>query len=242
MAQSNFTVLDNSLSISSIARGPIVGVDKPNGGGNFVHGFNSLTAVNGSSGLYVNNINFSPITSGGQITAAISRGLGPADTGISVFAFFCLQGTDVADQGYLLGLSDNEPSRIILRKGTINGGIPDLTPDPTVNGNLMASTTTYSKGEWVHLRLDVIVNTNGEVILQVFQNDLEANPVTTPIWEVPEGMDGPFSPEITGFVDDPLQINSGSAPLLSGRAGMAVSINGAARRGFFDEITLARKI
>lgn len=242
MAESDWDLLDNSVSDVSIARGVTAGITPA--GGTFAYGFNTLTSVVGSVGLKVNAVDFDPMAKGGQITGAVQRGAGPADTGFVPMLFLCLGGTDVTDQGYLLGLSNAEPARIILRKGGISGGIPDLTPNPTANGNLLASTETFAKGTWVHLRLDAIVNDNGDVVLKVFQNDLDANPVTAPVWVTPAGMQGPQSPSIVGFVDDALQVNTGSAPFLAGRAGFATAITtgGPARRCFFDHLTVARQV
>lgn len=241
MAQADWTELTGSLSAASLARGVTAGVVPPAGGGAIVYGFNSLAGVTGSAGLYVDLADFNPTASGASITAAIQRGTGSGTTGFSPLIFVCGQGNAVTDTGYLLGLSDAEPARLVLRKGAIGGGIPDLTPDPTVNGNLLATTATYAKGEWVHARLDAIVNDNGDVVLQVFTSDLDVNDVDAPSWSVPAGMEGPLE-DVTGFVDDVLQVATGSAPFLSGYAGFAFYVNGSARRGYVDHVTLARQL
>jgi hypothetical protein len=38
------------------------------------------------------------------------------------------------------------------------------------------------------------------------------------------------------FIDDRLAINTGSAPLTSGRAGFAMAVKDTTRRGFFDAL------
>jgi hypothetical protein len=44
------------------------------------------------------------------------------------------------------------------------------------------------------------------------------------------------------YLDDATGINSGSAPLLSGRGGFAFSVKDVTRRGFFDHIEVARQV
>lgn len=43
----------------------------------------------------------------------------------SLFMFLSCQGNPVNDAAYLLGLSDDDPHRIVLRKGAVAVGIPD---------------------------------------------------------------------------------------------------------------------
>jgi hypothetical protein len=89
-------------------------------------------------------------------------------------------------------------------------------------------------GTWLHLRLDVIVNSNGDVVLQVLQNDLVAHPLgTPPNWQPVAGM--------ATFIDDATAINSGSQPLTSGRGGFGVTVNDVTRRAFFDHLELQRQ-
>jgi hypothetical protein len=94
---------------------------------------------------------------------------------------------------------------------------------------------THAQGTWLHLRLDVIVNPNGDVVLKVFQNDLVAHPLDAPpSWELVPGM--------VEFIDDHLAINSGSQPLTSGRGGFGASVRDVTRRVYFDHLELLRQV
>lgn len=235
MAEADWTELDDSLSAGSIARGVSAGFTPPNGGGSFVYGFNSLDTSVGAAGFFVNLVDFAPMAKGGRVTAAIKRAPSGGPLDFSAFLFIGLQGTSVNDEGYLLGLSDADPSRIVLRKGTLSAGIPDLAPAEG-NGILRRSTTSVDidADAWTHLRLDMIFNDVGDVRLQVFQNDLAAHALgTAPSWQAIPGM--------AEFVDDSLGVNSGSAPFTSGYAGFAFRKNNVTRRALFDHLEVRRQ-
>ena len=234
MAQSDLTELTNSLAIASLDRGVTTGTDKPNGGGSFIFGFNSLAVVNGSVGFFANQVNFAPMAKGGTVSAAIKRETSGGTTGWSPFMFIGLQGTDVSDFGYLLGMQDEDPTHFVLRKGTVDAGLASGTPDPTVNQILRRSTDAKAVGTWYHLRLDMVVNASGDVILKVFENDLDTNPVGTPVWAAVAGM--------ADFVDDALAINTGSAPFTSGRAGIGHRNDDVTRRSLFDHLRVIRQL
>jgi hypothetical protein len=234
MAQSDWTVLSDSLAIGVIDRGVTTGIARPNGGGNFVHAFNSLAVATGASGLFTNQVNFAPMAKGGSIRFTVKRLPSGGLTGFAPMAFIGLQGNSVNNLGYLLGLSDNDPSHIVLKKGAPSAGLADAAPDPGVNGILLRSNEAFDNDTWLHLRLDMIVNDNGDVILQVFRNDLDANAVSAPVWVALPGMEE--------FVDDALSINSGSAPYVSGRAGFAMYANDVTRRAAFDHVAIARQL
>jgi hypothetical protein len=235
MAEADWTVLDDSLSSGAVARGVTAGFTPPNGGGSFVFGYNSLSTAVGAVGFFTNLTNFAPMAKGGRITGAIKRAASGGPTGFSAFLFIGLQGTSVDDEGYLLGLSDDDPSRIVLRKGAISAGLPDDAP-AAGNGILRRSTDAFDidDDDWVHLRLDMIFNDVGDVRLQVFQNDLAAHALgTAPTWTAIAGM--------TEFVDDALGVNSGSAPFTSGRVGHAFRTSDVTRRAQFDHIEVRRQ-
>lgn len=234
MAESDWTVCSSSVSTSSLDRGVTHGIVAPNGGGAFVYGFNSLAVVAGATALFANQTNFAPTPAnkGGSVRGAVKRGLSGGQIGFAPFLFIGLQGPDVSDVGYLLGLSDAEPHSIVLRKGALNVGIPDVAIG--TNGVLAKSSETFDPDTWLHLRLDMIVNLTGDVILKAFRSDLVANVVGSPIW-LP-------IPGLTDFIDDTLGINSGSPPFTSGRFGFGMQISDAARRSFFDQIEVSRQI
>lgn len=233
MASADWTDLDDSLSSGSIVRGVTGGFAPPSGGGSFIYGFNSLDTAPGAAGLFCNLVDFSPAAKGGQITGALKRAPSGGRTGFTPLLFLGLGGHSVNDLGYLLGLVDGDPSRIALRKGALVGGIPDVAPGGS--GILARSTGTVAVDEWVHLRLDMIVNLNGDVRLQCFRNDLGAHAIP-----------GPYTwtaiPGIAEVVDDALGVTTGSAPYTSGYSGFAFCKSDVTRRGYFDQIAIERQL
>jgi hypothetical protein len=231
MAETDWTYLNDGLDIATVDRGVTAGIARPPGGGNFLFAFNSLAAVEGAVGLFANLVDFAPMAKGASIRACIQRGPGGGPTGFSPFLFLSCQGNSINDSAYLLGLSDDDPHRIVLRKGVMFSGIPDSEGV----GALLASSESFAQATWLHLRLDVIVNDNGDVVLKVFRNDLDANPLgTPPNWQVVSGM--------AEFIDDHVGINSGSQPYTSGRGGFGVAIKDVTRRVYFDHIELMRQV
>ncbi|MCL2726743.1 MAG: hypothetical protein FWD69_20180 [Polyangiaceae bacterium] len=230
MADIDWTYLNDGLDIATVDRGVTAGIARPPGGGNFLFAFNSLAAVSGSVALFANLTNFAPMPKGGSIRGVLQRGPGGGPTGFSPFLFLCCQGNSVRDSAYLLGLSDDDPHRIVLRKGAVTVGLP-AADGP---GALLKSAASFAQATWLHLRLDVIVNTNGDVVLKVFQNDLTLHPLgAPPDWQPVSGM--------VEFIDDHLGINSGSQPLTSGRGGFGFSVKDVTRRAYFDYIELFRQ-
>lgn len=231
MAEIDWSYLNGGLDIAAVDRGVTAGIARPPGGGNFVFGFNSLVAAEGAVALFANLASFAPMAKGASIRGCLQRGPGGGPTGFSPYLFVCGQGTSVNDSAYLLGLSDDDPHRIVLRKGAVASGLPDADGP----GVLLKSAESFVLGTWIHLRLDAIVNTNGDVVLKVLQNDLDLHPLGTPPgWEAVEGM--------VEFIDDQLGINSGSQPLTSGRGGFGFSVGDVTRRAYFDHLELHRQL
>ncbi|MFW5739769.1 MAG: hypothetical protein ACOC1F_05325 [Myxococcota bacterium] len=231
MAEADWTYLNDGLDIATVDRGVTAGIARPPGGGSFLFAFNSLAAVQGAVGLFCNLVDFAPMAKGASIRGCVQRGPGGGPTGFSPFLFLACQGNSVNDTAYLLGLSDDDPHRIVLRKGAVAVGIPD-SEGPNV---LLASGESFSQGTWLHLRLDVIVNDNGDVVLKVLRNDVGAHPLgSPPDWQAVPGM--------VEFIDDHLGINSGSQPLTSGRGGFGMAVADVTRRGYFDHLELLRQV
>lgn len=245
MGSADWTALTDDLNVASLDRGVTTGIARPNGGGSFVFGFNSLINTQGAAGYYANQVNFAPTAAnkGGRVTGAVKRGVSAGAINFAPFLYLLGQGTSVNDKAYILGLSDEDPHRIVLRKGAIVEGIPSAAPGSS--GILRRSTATFAADTWLHLRLDAIVNTNGDVILKVLQNDLTANPVTTPVWSPVAGIEDATLIAShgagTAFVDDSLGVNSGSASFTSGYMGFAFFTKDISRRGFFDQIECIRQ-
>lgn len=230
MSQTDWSYLTNGLDMATVDRGVTAGIPRPPGGGGFLFAFNSLSAVTGAVALFANLEGFAPMAKGGSIRGVVQRGPGGGSTGFSPFLFLCCQGNSVNDSAYLLGLSDDDPHRIVLRKGSITVGLPSADGP----GVLLKSSASFAQATWLHLRLDVIVNGNGDVILKVLQNDLAAHPLgTPPDWQLVPGM--------VEFIDDHLGINSGSQPLTSGRGGFGMAVRDVTRRAYFDHLELLRQ-
>ncbi len=230
MGSSDWTYLNDGLDIAAVDRGPTAGIAAPPGGDSFVFAFNSLAAVSGAVALFANQPDFVPMAKGGSIRGCLQRGAGGGPTGFSPFLFLCCQGTSVNDQAYLLGLSDEDPHRVVLRKGSVVAGVGSAEGP----GALLTSGASFSQATWLHLRLDVIVNTNGDVVLKALQNDLDAHPLgAPPDWQPVPGM--------VELIDDHLGINSGSQPLTSGRGGFGFACQDVTRRAFFDHLELRRQ-
>jgi hypothetical protein len=134
-----------------------------------------------------------------------------------------------------------------LRKAALNLGVIDEAANAPSNATLRASTTLFAQnqndrsggapmaGPWHHLRLDMVVNLSGDVILKVFQNDVTANPIgSLPVWQTIPGM--------ADFTDDALTINTGSAPYINGRGGFGFRCVQGTLRSYFDQFTLARQL
>jgi hypothetical protein len=242
MGSTNWSYLTGSLAAGSVARGVSAGFTPPNGGDSFIYGFHSLDSSAGAVGLYCNETDFNPLKddnsndTGGSIRAAIKRGVSGGTTGFSPFLFIGSQGDTVNDVGYMLGLSDNDPNNIILYKGALANGI-----DPTADGILLTSSDSFLGDVWHHLRLDMIVNPNGDVVLNVYQHDLDTYLVTEDSnWVTIDGMED-------GFIDDALGVNSaiagleGELPYVGGRVGFGFVTSEASRRGYFDHVIVKRQ-
>lgn len=240
MAEADWGESTGSLATSSLKRGVSAGIPRPSGGGTFAYGFNSVVNTTGCAVLYVNLADFTPAAKGGHISAAIQRAPSTGKTGFAPFLAICVGGTAVTDKAYMLGLGDGDPSHIILRKGAMSDGLPDVAPG--TQGVLRRSTLTYNAEEYHHLKLEAVVNLTGEVVVNCYYSNLLAHDVTSPVWTAISGM--------TQFVDDPLGINSSNAgltgsdifPYTSGYLGYGMRVANIGRRAYFDHIVPARQL
>ena len=229
MASANWTFITNSLSAANVARGVSQGFTVPNGGSSFVFGFRSLTNVAGAVMKAGNQSNFYPtgLGEGGQVTGCIQRN---GNLGCTVALFVGLQSNNVTANGYFLGFTQDEnPSHLVLYKGTLSDGIASLDA-----GVLATSVGTYAAGTWAHVRLDVIIQPHGDVHLQAFESDLDNFAVTAPTWVA--------IPGIPEYIDDQLGVNSGSVPFDGGGfigVGYHTSLLG--RYALVDHMTIGRQ-
>jgi len=235
MAESDFGIF--GAAAASIKRGATTGQTVPNGGGHFTFGFNSVSDGAMATGLYYNLTKFAPLrddsdnATGGSVRCVMKRGPSAGSVlGYSVGLFINLTSTSESYKGYLLGLSNDDPSSIILAKAAPIAGL-----DPTNSQTcLKLSSETFLVNTWVHLRLDSIVNPNGDVILKCFKNDLSINPCTSPNWQAIPGMDD--------YVDDALGVESSTDPLAGGYGGWFFQSSLAQSRGFVDMFEMSRQM
>src|SRR5487761_1945352 len=122
MAEADWTYSKDGLDTAAVAFGVTALIARSPGGGHFLFGMNSLAAVQGAVRLFVAINNFAPMPKGGSVRGCLQRGPSGAPTGFTPFLFMCAQGPSVNDIAYLLGLSDDDPSHIVLRKGPILAG------------------------------------------------------------------------------------------------------------------------
>jgi len=244
MGQEDWADLDSSLSTANLKRGVTAGIAGPNGTNGYVYGYNSLVStVTGAHGKFVDLSGFTPTGSGptladggGIVRGAIKRVASPNNTGMTPLLFFCAQGgpPSVNDNAYMLGLSDADPYKIVLAKGMIAGGIIEDDEDLKV---LVSSSAEYSMGDglWHHLTMEVIVQPTGDVLIKCKESNLALHTIHSPDWQNIAGFPG------DGFIDDALDIASGTAPLWGGYVGFAFCINEALnRRGAFDALQAER--
>jgi len=206
MSSQDWQELSNSLGSGIVKRGATEAITPPSGGGTHMYGMNSLQAASGVVGLYYNKDNFAPAVKGASVRGVVQRVGGARATGFAPFLFLCLSGADTNDKGYLLGLEDVDPYRIVLTKGDLLTGIQE-TADQTY---LRRSDDQYriQDGAVHQLRLDAVLQPNGDVVLKVMENDISTNDVDNPVWTPVDGM--------SLFVDDVLGLNGYQAMGLTG--------------------------
>lgn len=229
MSSTDWTVLTGSSGTGDLRRGVTdsPGPGLPNGGGTFCYGFGSAVASLVAAGLYYSDAGWNPTFKGGRVTCALVKAGKGSDGGnndlYAPMLFVNLQGANISDEGYILGLTEEEPARIALKKGALNTGL--AADDP---GILRLSSGTFAKEAWQHLRLDVIEQPSGDVLLKCFANDLSVNAVTAPSWAAISGM--------ADYTDDVLGHATGSVPFTGGgRMGYAFYSEAASNRyGYLD--------
>lgn len=237
MSAADWSELTNSLNTAIVTRGPSGGYTPPNGGNAFVYAFHSFATADGAVCRYVDLANFSPIaaTKGGQVTGAILKGPGGI-TQCSAFLFICAQGATVEDSAYMIGLESNDPSSIKVFKGPMVNGIPATDPAAAADGKtLLTSDSAYTADEWVHVRMDVIRQGSGDVLIKCYENDLSnpLTPVNTPAWTALPGCET--------FTDDVAGVHSGTLPFDGGYLGHGFEVGIISRVAQFDYLTMVRQ-
>ena len=239
MSESNWSYLTDALDAASVARGVSAGFTPPyhTGSNSYVFGFNSLDSSIGAVGLYDNESGgFNPMSLGCSVRGAIMRATSAGPTNFSCFLFGALGGVSTADSCYMLGLSNADPYNIMLVKGVLANGIPSSTSADTV---LEYSTETFNPDTWHHLRLDIIANPNGDVVLKCYTSDLDTYGVDQNTgWTAITG--------ISDFIDDALGANSydmgnSDTPYVGGRAGFGFTTSAIQRRALFDHLRVYKQ-
>jgi len=208
MSEADWSTLTggSALDSGSVARGVSNAFTVPNGGGSYVHGFRSLDASSGVAGWYCALSNFTPIggggNKGGSVRAAMKRYT--AQDGYAPFIGL-IKGTDPTADGYFLGLTEGASAyNLALKKGSPASGLTGNETSILRKSSDQFTDSGDTAAAWFHVRLDVLVNPNGDVVLSVKQNDLTSNAVTSPVWAAVSGMDD--------FVDDAVGILTESTP------------------------------
>ena len=235
MGSADWTFSTNSLSSPTVVRNPTSGVTPPVGGGNYIYAMHSRAVQTGAVALFGNQVGFAPMPFGGIIHGAVAKLISAGGTNFGGGLFFSCQGADIADLAYILALSEADPAHLILKKAALNGGFSDEAPNPTVNKILRRSTITFAQDQYAQFRLRVIDQPGGDVVLKCQYNDLTTGgaSVVTPTWIDVPGM--------LPFTDDVTQINTGSAPLIGGRAGKVAMFRDVNRRIAFDQIVIEKQ-
>jgi hypothetical protein len=196
-----------AIDTSDMVRGPSAAFTVAHAeAGSYVYGFRSIVSTTGFGGKYCNVAGANPGGSlkGGSIRALMKRYASGGDYAPMIGV---LNSTDpTTGEGYLLGLSAGTTYQVVLKKGTPASGL-----DPSSSSVLRASTASYTgvgdgAAVWFHLRLDVLVNPHGEVVLDVYSNDVANEGVDSPTWEAITGMDQ--------YIDDSFGVLSGSNPIV----------------------------
>lgn len=234
MATVDWTTLTDSVSDGVAAHGVSAPFANMTGGSDYFYAFHSSTStILGGIGKYYTNAGAGNFTLGSSISGAVVRRASEGSTGYSAFIFTGLGGSDTAtsasDTAYLLGLSNANPSHIVLAKNSISTGIPDGAPGTL--GILAKSTDIVDLNEWVHLKLTIIAQANGDVVLRCYRSASDLDEAAD--WQPIEGLDE--------FVDDVTKINSGSDPLTAGRPGFGFSYLGKNRVAAISNLQITRQ-
>ena len=199
--------------------------------GTYGMGYHLLEYGTGFAGHILNSTvdtgNYHPIASGkgGGIAGSMKK----LNTNDHAPLFFLVNGTDVRSaRGYILGLSEDNPSRLLLRKGSLIA--PHITTGDDV---LQVSDDEFPVGSWHQVELFVGVNAQDDVRLEVWMDATPAYPPTTA-----ESVDG-----MPQMYDDPGGIVTGSLPVVqSFYLGIGVRFGGTAGAvGLFDYLIAKRQ-
>lgn len=238
MAQADWSDLTGAaLGSGIVAKGVTSAYTVPSGGSNFTFALHAISGGSGVAGMYCDLSNFAPIAGskkGGTISCAVTR-YTSGTTCAPVFGL--IKGTDPSSaEGYIVALTGETSYRVGLYKQAPASGGYTSTGSALLRKSTEAFTDVgASSDSWKHLRLDVLVNPHSEVVLNVYENDLSSNTVTSPSWAAIGGM--------SQYIDDSVGKNTGVLPYLQGFYaffGMYVNSN-VGDMVLFDHIEVARQ-
>lgn len=199
MAEADWTPLAGNLSPEEISWGKTTSAEYGIIDGSACLGFHSLQPTVGwpavgFTGLRLNVTGFNPILNhkGGSILALVKKH-SPMTGGAPVL--FMAGGTDArAAEGYMLGLTEEWPYKIILARGLLSNGLSEEKE------HIAVSNAAYDTPDWLHLSLEVCVNTQNDLVISVLAYKGGIG-VLVPV------------PGIDPFVDDNIGRKFGTAPL-----------------------------
>jgi len=239
MAQADWTDFTSSaLGSADVSRGvsSAFTLAKVPDAGTFCYAFRSNVSTSGVAGKYCNVLHFAPFTGsrkGGSMRCLMKRYSSGANYAPMIGV---IKGTNpLTSEGYFLGLTAASSYQIALKKGAPASGLSASDSTTLRSSNVAYTDVGDSAAVWFHLRLDVLVNPHGEVVLNVYQNDVQTNGLGAgEVWLPIDGMDQ--------FIDDPAGVFSGSVPHLDGFYGFyGMYTTAAGSTALFDHIEVWRQ-
>lgn len=203
---------DAAGSSGQVRRGVTYALGAPPSAGSVSFGAKSESSSPAAWAMHANQTEFDPVVpgKGSMVLGAIRAAHVSSAPRSCPLVFAALQPdplppptpgpADIGSAAYLLGLSSS--GRLTLVKGAPSDGIPDAVPGTM--GVLRRSDQVFAPEAWLHVRLDVVVNATGDVVVRARRNDLAAHTLALPTWEEIPGM--------ALVIDDRLGMNTGSRP------------------------------
>jgi hypothetical protein len=237
MAESNWTDFTNGLLAAQVIKGVSMApvFEPPDSAapinGKFIYYFHTQGVTPGVAARYYDETDFDPTGAGkgGTISGCMRRYSGQS----GFYPFFCIVDDNNINQppyGYILGLtnSSSSTSKLMLRKGSLVANMTET------DEYLRISNGTYDTG-WFMFRLDLILNPQGDVVLNVYECDLDSYQPDNPTWAAVDGMDM--------YVDDSGGILTGVTPYTGGYYfGYGIYTEGQTDlTGMFDFIAINRQ-
>ena len=204
MAETDWVSFSNEASSAEVLALPTMAPSLvPPDGGLFTFGARSLVADAKFRGKVSTRAGLHPVPAnkGGSISAYLRKHSPSSGNCLYSPLLFLLDGHDLASdpEGYLLGLSEGAPYYIQLRKGRLLDGLPQTS-------YLARSSASFTGAQWIGLKLDLVHNPQGDLVLNVYRDLSAPLSPAAPDWQRIAG----FS---SSYVDDNLGVLSGSVPI-----------------------------